>query len=110
MVRRLQLGHGWEAIQSYRLIFFACAGIGLLKLILTALLSKSCEVEKRESTVFAANDVSEESPLLPNAMSSQLSEIIQISEPVFTKDSLIVLIKLCILLAVDSIGSGLVSQ
>ena len=87
-----------------------CAGIGLLKLLLVVFLTRNCEIEKEDNSAFVARSVSEESPLLPNADVSDPIESGQLPEPVFTRETFMVLIKICLLLALDSVGSGLVSQ
>src|SRR5436190_9775440 len=60
-VERLQSLEGWDPIQSYRMVFFAYAGFGFVKLILACALSQKCEAEPK---IAMRNDGDSLEPLL----------------------------------------------
>lgn len=96
---------GWERVPAYRVIYYAYAVIGLIKLMLTLTLSKGCEPEKQPST----SNASETAPLLgdngnkkPKKKGSPLALVPQLS-----KESKVILSQLCFLFAFDNFASGL---
>ena len=101
---------GWNTIKSYRTVFFAYAGLGLIKLLLTFALSGLCELKKEEDRVHSPEQPTEVSRLLPSFRHGETVEEIQFAVPAMSKHSRIVLLKLCILFSIDSFASGLVPQ
>ena len=110
VVNLLRTSHGWNALPSYRIIFFAYSGLGLLKLFLTFFLSKGCESEKPDESEAVIEQSSETSPLLPNAGDIIPPKTSKPLVPSMSKESMVVLTKLCVLFSFDSIASGLVPQ
>ena len=116
----------WTDIHAYRLIFVCYALLGIVKLILSLMLSDKCEtvVEAKqeqddlelksieaEGLLFedeedARSEASEPSRTLKAAGSKGL----KISWPNISPSTRTVLVKLCLLFAVDSFASGLVPQ
>ncbi|KAI1403877.1 MFS general substrate transporter [Hypoxylon fuscum] len=100
----------WDFIRAYRAIYFGYAIIGLLKFVLIVTLSHSVESEKKQKQRVQDRD-DETRPLL--------GEIIATSPPPkpkrrlcalfpdISKESVPVVITLCLLFALDSFGSGL---
>ncbi|KAI0594724.1 major facilitator superfamily domain-containing protein [Biscogniauxia sp. FL1348] len=99
----------WDIIYSYRAVYLGYAAIGLLKLVLSLLLSRSVESEKKQKQNTRGHD-EETTPLL----SSQQDIDPKIQKkgvrgllPDISKDSVPIVINLCLLFALDSLGSGL---
>jgi hypothetical protein len=57
-VQHLQTLEGWDPIRSYRVIFLAYAGFGIVNIMLACLLSSKVEAKKHQHL---ENDVEEES-------------------------------------------------
>ena len=114
--------HGWTALESYRLVFWAYSLLGLVKLALCFFLTERCEPTPAIVPVQQAAD--ETRPLLTSdddehsrhadtlkpdditqdqAKPSVLSKLL----PAISKDSVSIVWKLCLLFAIDSIASGL---
>ncbi|KAI1632851.1 major facilitator superfamily domain-containing protein [Biscogniauxia mediterranea] len=100
----------WDIISSYRIIYLSYAAIGLLKLVLSLLLSHSVESEKKQQQQHTRAHDEETTPLLNSredvAPKSQKKGIRGLL-PDVTKDSVPIVINLCLLFALDSLGSGL---
>ncbi|KAI1482078.1 putative MFS transporter [Daldinia eschscholtzii] len=106
---------GWEFIRAYRAIYFGYAVLGLLKLTLTLLLSHAVESEEKKKK--AAQDRArdgETRPLLlernaddAEANSAPPKRGLRALLPDISKESIPVVIALCLLFALDSFGSGL---
>ncbi|KAK0103047.1 hypothetical protein ONS96_005658 [Cadophora gregata f. sp. sojae] len=96
----------WGAIASYRIVFWAYAGFGILKLLLTLALSGAVELEKKptpiqdpESAPLLGDGAEEVEPKKGNWLFSKL--------PDFSTESRAIVINLCILFALDAFASGL---
>jgi MFS family permease len=101
VVQRLQSLEGWDPIRSYRMVFFAYAGLGLVKLILACALSQKCEAEPK---ITPLNDEDSLEPLLRSDDQQKKKRLL----PQISTESRGIVVKLCILFAVDSMASGLV--
>ena len=123
IVRALQTRLHWQPLESYRVVFWAYAGCGLVKLLLCFLLTIKCERDQPDklSTPSSAHpDEDETRPLLANGHVeptkpdaegvSQLRSALTSFLPLLSKDSAAVVLKLCLLFALDSFGSGLIPQ
>ncbi|MCJ1397466.1 hypothetical protein MMC11_000659 [Xylographa trunciseda] len=99
-----------DIVQSYRTVFFAYAGLGLLKLLLTLALSGDCELEKAKSPVDCLEQPTETSRLLPGDRDGEAAKPTHWAIPTMSKRSIVVLLKLCFLFSIDSFASGLVPQ
>ncbi|OTA92886.1 hypothetical protein M434DRAFT_396181 [Hypoxylon sp. CO27-5] len=97
----------WDIIRAYRAIYVGYAIIGLLKLTLTVLLSHSVESEKKQQQSRARDD--ERRPLLGGSTEAnpRSKRGLRWLFPDVSKESVPVVITLCLLFALDSFGSGL---
>ncbi|KAI1387487.1 MFS general substrate transporter [Hypoxylon trugodes] len=94
----------WDSVRAYRAVYIGYAILGLLKLTFTVFLSHRVESEKKQQQSRARND--ETRPLLEQS---------SIADPPprrrwfpdISKESVPVVITLCLLFALDSFGSGL---
>ncbi|KAI5916988.1 major facilitator superfamily domain-containing protein [Camillea tinctor] len=99
----------WDIIYSYRIIYAGYAAIGLLKLVLSLLLSHSVESEKKQHQKIRGRD-EERTPLLNNRenMTPKIQQSgIRRFLPDVAKESVPTVVNLCLLFALDSFGSGL---
>ncbi|KAI4699252.1 hypothetical protein J4E81_005146 [Alternaria sp. BMP 2799] len=118
-VDNLQAIEGWTNLDAYRAIFWIYTGVGCVKALMTLFLSQKCEHsdwnDKRNKSAASVetepllnNDETENrdtatrdaAPKKPKKFWHSLSKI--------SKSSRIVLIKLCSLFFLDSLGSGMV--
>jgi hypothetical protein len=111
----------WDNIRSYRVIFFAYAGLGVLKMILALLLSHRVESEEKQEQRQQSIANSETAPLLNNNNSNNTNTTeaapvprpknrLRALLPKVSKESVSVVINLCLLFALDSFASGLASM
>lgn len=123
MTRGVQDGWGWSALDSYRLVFWAYAVFGAVKLLLCLLLTSRCEPElvAVSQAVVASED--ETQPLLSNGATvpnggqagaeaaqegkQEKPSLLTRLLPKLSKESASLVWKLCLLFAMDSIASGL---
>jgi Na+/melibiose symporter-like transporter len=135
-VRVVQREAHWTRLESYRLVFWAYAALGALKLLLCFLLTNKCEPHaqqlERISGQPEADAVDETQPLIGNEehttqhtvqtngsvqvplqdpdknqeKSSYLTRLL----PKLSRESANIVWQLCCLFAIDSIASGLVSS
>ena len=116
----------WSEVSAYRFIFGLYAILGLVKLVLSVLLSKQCEPEPQEpqyqevvqmDSVEAEGLLSDEEadteeddgPKVKKAPNPSLPEMKRPSIwPSISAQSRSTLLKLCLLFAIDSLASGLV--
>ncbi|KAI1644171.1 MFS general substrate transporter [Daldinia loculata] len=98
---------GWDFVRAYRAIYFGYAALGLLKLTLTLLLSHTVESEKKQAQNRARND--ETRPLLESGVEANIppKRGLRALFPDISKESVPVVVTLCLLFALDSFGSGL---
>lgn len=84
-VQHLSQLQGWDNFQAYRAVYWAYAGVGLMKLILSFVLSAACEVggkagrlqEHLGTTSMSSSEVSEDTetePLLQGQQQATISE------------------------------------
>lgn len=104
----MKVNHGWGNVQTYRLVFWAYATVGILKFALTMCLSEAVEAEKKsipiadpEAAPLLGDGAEDLEPKRKNFITSKLPEI--------SKESRVTIINLCFLLALDSFASSLVS-
>ncbi|OAQ95726.1 hypothetical protein LLEC1_02834 [Akanthomyces lecanii] len=100
----------WSLLSAYRGAFVAYAVLGLLKFLLTVMLSRKVELEP--TPIAPADTVDERAPLLSNgaaaetlAKKSRLASLL----PHISPESKKITAMLCVLFAIDSLGSGLAS-
>ncbi|KAJ5974662.1 Major facilitator superfamily domain general substrate transporter [Penicillium waksmanii] len=108
-ISSLQSLHGWAFIPACRIIFFAYAGVGAVKLILTLALSRKVEVEEKQSE---PQQQGETQPLLADSSSSQELAAPKSKKSIFAsldKDLWSLMISLFILFGLDAFASGLAS-
>jgi MFS family permease len=98
---------GWDTLTGYRTVFWAYAIIGLLKFGLAVALSKACEAEKKskpsrdpETAPLLSDGAENQAPKKPNILSYL---------PDISPDSRTILVKICVLFALDAFASGLAS-
>lgn len=122
IVQALLRGRSWSETNAYRVIFGIYTVLGMVKLLLAFMLSDQCEPElpKQEyEEVHQMDDVDHESLLSDdeNGQEEHLRSKPRASLPEMKKASIwpaispasrSILIKLCLLFAVDSLASGLV--
>lgn len=104
------VGLGWDNISIYRALFWAYAGFGLVKLVLVLCLGSEIEAERKPATPIQDAEVA---PLLGESAGvveiepkqSKLRALI----PEISKGSRLIVANLCILFALDSFASGLVT-
>lgn len=113
-VQRLQMLEGWDAIRSYRAVFVVYAGLGVLNALLACVLSEKVEVERHHGAKQESEDVmeTEAEPLLSGDRRTFADPDEAMEKrpllPRISKGSQSVVIKLCMLFAIDSLASGLV--
>lgn len=122
-VLRAVQAEGWTALESYRLVFWAYAGLGLVKFVFCLFLTEKCEPQ---TVIVPAQQADDETrPLLvngdegqehgqeedaskpDNAEREEKISVFRRMLPAISNDSVSLLWKLCLLFAVDSIASGL---
>ncbi|KAL9094093.1 MAG: hypothetical protein Q9165_003508 [Trypethelium subeluteriae] len=101
---------GWTTVSAYRAVFWGYTLIGLLKAALTLLLSPQCESKSEPPAVNSASEEREgflasqqASPNESKPPSQKKSSLAQIS-----RESWVIIIRLCCLFALDSLASGMV--
>jgi len=112
VLQQLKSLDGWDDIRAYRMIFFAYAVCGLIKLALALALSENIEADKPEAApqqdpetapLLEENDADEDAaPKKPKKRS--FASIL----PSISPESRIIVINLCLLFALDALASGLV--
>ncbi|KAI0096725.1 major facilitator superfamily domain-containing protein [Nemania sp. FL0031] len=106
----------WNMLGSYRAIFVIYAGIGLLKLCLTILLSRSVEAEKKQQqNGQTLREGDETTPLLTREITNEQQGVSAEAKyarglrkclPDIRKESATVVIVLCFLFGLDALGTG----
>lgn len=104
-------GNGWDDVSAYRAVFWAYAGAGFVKLLLSLSLSRNVEADVEP----AKNVVDEaERPLLGDRVETQATKkkpsLLERLFPHISRESMVVLSQLCLLFALDSFASGLASM
>lgn len=102
---------GYTDIDAYRIIFFAYAAFGAIKLLLTLALSSKIEADLKperaaesEMEVFLADETAAR-PEPERRKTNIISRLL----PHISRDSRSILVQLCLLFALDSFASGLAS-
>lgn len=113
VVQELESWEGWSPVRSYRAVFLAYAGLGFLNVLLACVLSSRVELHGYEGRVAGIDSSVEEEPLVSRSETDSGNDIPVAKEkrsllPRISKESRVVLLKLCLLFAVDSLASGLV--
>ena len=126
MVQGLLVHRHWQDIRAYRVIFALYAFLGIIKLVLSLMLSEKCEVEppqqkyepvgheldsvEAEGLLSDDDDTPESSPTFKKVIEPPLPQPKSKSTiwPAISPASRSILIKLCLLFAIDSLASGLV--
>lgn len=117
VVHALQAQHNWSAVDSYRAVFWAYAVLGLIKLALSLMLSSDCEIVKPKSAERASD---EHQPLLSSDMSNTNESVdghdkktktswLGSFMPELSSHTIGLLVRICLLFALDSLGSGIAS-
>ncbi|KAH8880501.1 MFS general substrate transporter [Thozetella sp. PMI_491] len=117
MTRRLTEGLHWGVVDAYRVVFVGYAVLGGVKFALAMMLSRSVELEKRSARGRAAADENQENePFLEEngensteAATKPQRKGFLAALPSVSAETRVIMVKLCILFAVDSFASGLVS-
>lgn len=113
----------WEHVDAYRLAFLGYAAVGLVKMLLTLLLSSAVEADEKASaankTIPNPADSTETSPLLGSANgngSSQAAEqrksdgrLLSIL-PDISGEGYAIMTSLCFFFAMDSLASGIIGM
>ncbi len=111
-VQHLQTLKGWDPIRSYRAVFLAYAAFGVVNMLLACVLSSKVEAEKHQNLDSESEEEAETEPLLNGDERVPKSESVKTERkallPKISKESQAIVIKLCLLFAVDSLASGLV--
>lgn len=129
----LQTHRGWTALESYQFIFWAYAFLGLVKFGLSLILSTATEEHGRQpvaslstdgetgpllaeqqdiatATVAAAQDSPSNNDANPSKTKAHSGILVKICSilPSLSPESRSLVVKLCLLFAIDSMASGLV--
>lgn len=109
-VQELQRWEGWSPVRSYRAVFMAYAGLGFFNLLLSCVLSSKVELYGHEEQ---KDSDGEEEPLISASESDSHNDLAVMKVkrsllPRISKESRMVLLKLCLLFSLDSLASGLV--
>jgi MFS family permease len=93
----------WTTIDAYRVVYYIYSAVGVLKLVLSLVLSSDCEADKQPAT----GNPTETQPLLgPEAPKKKKKGPLQLL-PQLSAESKIIVFQLCLLFACDSFASGL---
>jgi hypothetical protein len=114
VVRHLKSLNGWDDIRAYRIIFFAYAVLGLIKLALALALSKRVEADKIETpapvdpeTAPLLGENGQESGQNPDLKKKKKRGFTSLL-PNISAESRVIIFSLCWLFALDALASGLV--
>ncbi len=107
-----EVGRRWaggDALDNSRRVFLAYAVLGAIKLVLACSLSTRVEVRGASPSPAASTSEDEETPLLRSAAAAELVETKSSPRwlPVLSRTSRGVVIKLCVLFAIDAFASGM---
>ena len=96
----------FSTVEAYRVIYFGYAAVGLIKFLLTIILSSQCEADVQPERA----SETETAPLLQNE-NSENRDAKKPSKfallPHLSTESKVVLVQLCLLFAFDNFASGL---
>ena len=110
IINSLESIHGWPFIPACRVIFFVYAGVGIVKLIFTLILSSKVEIQEQEQEQ-QREQSPETRPLLAERTEQEVEPAPKKKSlfPSIEKDLWSLVICLFILFGVDSFASGLAS-
>ncbi|KAJ6137537.1 hypothetical protein N7471_004023 [Penicillium samsonianum] len=105
---------GLSTLVAYKCMFCMYSLMGVIKLILSVVLSKACEMKAEKDTTNAERDppiATEAQPLLPKPEPERdINNWITRLCPTLCKESKKFLTKFCFIISLDSFGSGLASN
>jgi para-aminobenzoate synthetase len=117
-VDQLQAREGWSDLDAYRAVFWIYTGVGIVKALMTLFLSQKCERSDWNEERDKSTAETETEPLLggdeenrntaAREAAPKKSKKFWHSLSKISRSSRIVLIKLCSLFFLDSLGSGMV--
>ena len=111
VIEKLQSRDGWTTTRAYRIIFFGYGVIGVIKSVLSLMLSRACEIDTESDKSMhqpsASAPPSERSRLLPDDGKKTNPRNGWRAPFSAKKESLIILGKINFLLALESIAAGL---
>ena len=100
----------WSSIDAYRAVFIAYAFLGIIKFLLTLLLSPQCEADVQPKSTNAT----ETAPLLNGDTVDDAKKRKKPSVfarlPHLSTQSKVILVQLCVLFALDNFGSGMAAM
>lgn len=118
VIDRLQALEGWTVLDAYRAIFWIYTGVGCVKAVMTLFMSQQCEHEGGKPKRNAAAEAAETQPLLEETSDAQEQDVAKPEKKkkkrfwhsisTISKPTRMVLLKLCSLFFLDSLGSGMV--
>ncbi|KAF2660183.1 para-aminobenzoate synthase [Lophiostoma macrostomum CBS 122681] len=100
-IDHFQTLEGWTALDAYRAIFWVYTGVGCIKALMTLFLSRRCEHEHEPLLQGSNSATMHVQP--PTPIWKRLNPFHTISKP-----SQLILLKLCSIFFLDSLGSGMV--
>ena len=111
-----QSSGGWSAIDSYRVVFWVYAGLGVAILVLSLALSGQCEQQRaleggegQESVDGDTDGHAASAPLLGNQRNGSIAPEAECTKSTsISKGSRTNLVKIIFLFALNSLGSGMV--
>jgi hypothetical protein len=116
VINLLQITKGWEYLQACQIVFFAYAGIGAAKFLLSITLSHEVEAAKKDKKVATASqqqqreaDAPETQPLLGERAGTENNQKKSLFSVLGSSDLISLVVRLFILFGLDSFASGLAS-
>jgi hypothetical protein len=109
LVHTLQAKDDWNDVQSYQVVFFGYAAIGLIMFAVSCTLSRKCEPDIKDVAISDSETTPllAESDVLANGTQSRKSWPRKSIVPAVSKESRKIFVKLAVLFALDAFGSGL---
>ncbi|KAF7118975.1 hypothetical protein CNMCM5793_008615 [Aspergillus hiratsukae] len=116
VINLLQVTRGWQYLHACQIVFFAYAGIGAVKFLLSISLSHEVEAAKKDKNGASASqqqqqeaDAPETQPLLGERASTENSPKKSLFSALGSSDLISLVVRLFILFGLDSFASGLAS-
>jgi MFS family permease len=120
-VDKLQAIEGWTALDAYRTIFWIYTCVGCIKALMTLFMSQQCEYNGKVGRGKTSRTSAETEPLLGGRSDTENANVPRQEEDsakpekkrfwhsisTISKPSRVVLVKLCSLFFLDSLGSGM---
>jgi hypothetical protein len=109
LVHTLQAQDEWNTVQSYQAVFLGYAAIGAIQFGISCNLSRKCEREIESAAPLDPETAPllADSHALPNGAQSRKNCPKKSIFPSISKESRSIFVKLAVLFAFDSLGSGL---